>query len=409
MTDPTLPLAELLAKAGDADFLRALAESVVQLLMETDVEGMIGAGRHERTPDRQTYRNGFRDRSLDTRLGTLQLRIPKLRQGSYFPPFLDPRKTSEKALVAVIQEAWIGGVSTRRVDELVQAMGLNGISKSTVSKLCKDIDERVNAFLDRPLSGDWPYLWLDATYLRQREGGRIVSVAAIIAVAVNGEGKREIVGLHIGSSEAETFWSTFLKSLIKRGLQGVKLVISDAHEGLKGAIRRQVGTHASWQRCSVHWLRNAMAYVPKGQQTMVAAGLRQALLQPDQDGAHRVWRSAADQFRDRWPKLGAFMDDSEHDVLAFMALPAQHRVKLRSTNPLERLNREVKRRADVVGIFPNDLSIRRLIGAVLLEANDEWTTQNRYMQVEPMAELLPPTIQGEITPDDTTQRTSKAA
>ena len=409
MTESTLPLAELLAKAGDADFLRALAESVVQLLMETDVEGMIGAGRHERTPDRQTYRNGFRDRSLDTRLGTLQLRIPKLRQGSYFPPFLDPRKTSEKALVAVIQEAWIGGVSTRRVDELVQAMGLNGISKSTVSKLCKDIDERVNAFLDRPLSGDWPYLWLDATYLRQREGGRIVSVAAIIAVAVNGEGKREIVGVHIGSSEAETFWSTFLKSLIKRGLQGVKLVISDAHEGLKGAIRRQVGTHASWQRCSVHWLRNAMAYVPKGQQTMVAAGLRQALLQPDQDGAHRVWRSAADQFRDRWPKLGAFMDDSEHDVLAFMALPAQHRVKLRSTNPLERLNREVKRRADVVGIFPNDLSIRRLIGAVLLEANDEWTTQNRYMQVEPMAELLPPTIQGEITPDDTTQRTSKAA
>ena len=409
MTESTLPLAELLAKAGDADFLRALAESVVQLLMETDVEGMIGAGRHERTPDRQTYRNGFRDRSLDTRLGTLQLRIPKLRQGSYFPPFLDPRKTSEKALVAVIQEAWIGGVSTRRVDELVQAMGLSGISKSTVSKLCKDIDERVNAFLDRPLSGDWPYLWLDATYLRQREGGRIVSVAAIIAMAVNGEGKREIVGLHIGSSEAETFWSTFLKSLIKRGLQGVKLVISDAHEGLKGAIRRQMGTHASWQRCSVHWLRNAMAYVPKGQQTMVAAGLRQALLQPDQDGAHRVWRSAADQFRDRWPKLGAFMDDSEHDVLAFMALPAQHRVKLRSTNPLERLNREVKRRADVVGIFPNDLSIRRLIGAVLLEANDEWTTQNRYMQVEPMAELLPPTIQGEITPDDTTQRTPKAA
>ena len=409
MTESTLPLAEPLAKAGDADFLRALAESVVQLLMETDVEGMIGAGRHERTPDRQTYRNGFRDRSLDTRLGTLQLRIPKLRQGSYFPPFLDARKTSEKALVAVIQEAWIGGVSTRRVDELVQAMGLNGISKSTVSKLCKDIDERVNAFLDRPLSGDWPYLWLDATYLRQREGGRIVSVAAIIAVAVNGEGKREIVGLHIGSSEAETFWSTFLKSLIKRGLQGVKLVISDAHEGLKGAIRRQVGTHASWQRCSVHWLRNAMAYVPKGQQTMVAAGLRQALLQPDQDGAHRVWRSAADQFRDRWPKLGAFMDDSEHDVLAFMALPAQHRVKLRSTNPLERLNREVKRRADVVGIFPNDLSIRRLIGAVLLEANDEWTTQNRYMQVEPMAELLPPTIQGEITPDDIIQRTPKAA
>ena len=297
MTDPTLPLAELLAKAGEGDFLRAVAEFVVQLLMEADVEGMIGAGRHERTPDRQTYRNGFRDRALDTRLGTLQLRIPKLRQGSYFLSFLDARKTSEKALVAVIQEAWIGGVSTRRVDELVQAMGLSGISKSTVSKLCKDIDERVNAFLDRPLTGGWPYLWLDATDLRQREGGRIVSGAAIIAGAVDDEGRREIVGLHIGPSEAETFWSTFLERLVKRGLGSVKLVISDAHESLKGAIRRVMGTTAIWQRCSVHWLRNALAYVPKAQQTMVAAGLRQALLQPDQEGAHRVWRAAGDQFR----------------------------------------------------------------------------------------------------------------
>jgi putative transposase len=211
MTEDRLPLAELLAKAGDGDFLRSVAEAVVQLLMETDVEGMIGAGRHERTIDRQTYRNGYRDRTLDTRLGSLQLRIPKLRQGSYFPPFLEPRKTSEKALVAVIQEAWVGCVSTRRVDELVQAMGLAGISKSTVSKLCRDIDDRVNAFLDRPLAGDWPYLWLDATYLKQREGGQIVSVAAIIAVAANTDGKREIVGLHIGPSEAETFWSGFLK------------------------------------------------------------------------------------------------------------------------------------------------------------------------------------------------------
>ena len=234
----------------------------MQLLMETDVDGLIGAGRHERSGDRTTYRNGYRDRTLDTRLGSLQLRIPKLRQGSYFPPFLEPRKTSEKALVAVIQEAWVSGVSTRRVDELVQAMGLSGISKSTVSKLCKDIDDRVGAFLDRPLVGEWPYLWLDATYLKQREGGRIVSVAAIIAVAANTEGKREIVGLHIGPSEAETFWSTFLKSLVRRGLRGVKLVISDAHEGLKAAIRRVFG--ASWQRCRVHWMRNALSYVPKG-------------------------------------------------------------------------------------------------------------------------------------------------
>jgi transposase-like protein len=409
MTEDSLPLAELLAKAGDNDFLRSVAEAVVQLLMETDAEGLIGAGRHERTVERQTYRNGYRDRAYDTRLGTLQLRIPKLRQGSYFPPFLEPRKTTEKALVSVIQEAWIGGVSTRRVDELVQAMGLSGISKSTVSKLCKDIDDRVNAFLDRPLAGDWPYLWLDATYLKQREGGRIVDVAAIIAVAVNTDGKREIVGLHIGPSEAETFWSTFLKSLVRRGLSGVKLVISDAHEGLKAAIRRVMG--ATWQRCRVHWMRNALAHVPKGQQTMVAAGLRQAFLQADPDEARKVWRQMADQFRSRWPKLGKLLDESEHDVLAYMGFPAQHRVKLHSTNPLERLNKEVKRRADVVGIFPSEQSILRLIGAVLLEANDEWQLQHRYMQVEAMAELLTPMIEieGDLTPQDSTPIPSRAA
>jgi len=322
MTEETLPLAELLAKAGDGDFLRAVAEAVVQMLMEADVEGVIGAGRHERTGERTTYRNGYRDRSLDTRLGSLQLRIPKLRQGSYFPPFLEPRKTSERALVAVIQEAWVSGVSTRRVDDLVQAMGLSGISKSTVSKLCKDIDERVGAFLDRPLIGDWPYLWLDATYLKQREGGRIVSVAAIIAVAVNTEGKREIVGLHIGPSEAETFWSTFLKSLARRGLRGVKLVISDAHEGLKAAIRRVFGS--SWQRCRVHWMRNALSYVPKGQQSMVSAALRQAFIQPDRAQASQTLRHVADQLRQKWPKLAAFIDESEADVLAHLDFSVQH-------------------------------------------------------------------------------------
>src|SRR3712207_41657 len=260
MTEDKLPLAELLAESGDADFLRGVAEAVLQMLMEADVEGLIGAGRHERTGERLNWRNGFRDRSFDTRLGTLQLRIPKLRQGSYFPPFLEPRKTSEKALVAVIQEAWIGGVSTRRVDELVQALGLSGISKSTVSKLCRDIDERVGAFLDRPLAGEWPYLWLDAAYLRQREGGRIVSMAAIIAVACDAEGRREIVGLHIGPSEAETFWASFLKSLVKRGLKGVKLVVSDAHEGLKAAIARVLD--ATWQRCRVDLLKKPRLRVP---------------------------------------------------------------------------------------------------------------------------------------------------
>ena len=390
MTEDRLPLAELLAKAGDGDFLRSVAEAVVQLLMETDVDGLIGAGRHERTGERTTYRNGYRDRTLDTRLGSLQLRIPKLRQGSYFPPFLEPRKTSEKALVAVIQEAWVGGVSTRRVDDLVQAMGLSGISKSTVSKLCKDIDDRVNAFLDRPLVGDWPYLWLDATYLKQREGGRITSVAAIIAVAVSTDGKREIVGLHIGPSEVETFWATFLKSLVRRGLRGTKLVISDAHEGLKAAIRRVM--NSTWQRCRVHWMRNAQSYVPNAQQNMVSAALRQAFIQADRASASQTLRHVADQLRGKWPRLGAFINESEPDVLAHMDFPASHRAKLHSTNPLERLNKEVKRRADVVGIFPNEGAIIRLIGAVLLEANNEWQLQHRYMQTEVMAELIPPLI-----------------
>jgi putative transposase len=388
MTEDRLPLAELLQKAGEGDFLRSVAEAVLQLLMEADAEGLIGAGRHERSTERLNYRNGYRDRGLDTRLGPLQLRIPKLRQGSYFPPFLEPRKMTERALVAVIQEAWIGGVSTRRVDDLVQAMGLSGIGKSTVSKLCKEIDERVTGFLERPLEGEWPYLWLDATYLKVREGGRIVSVAAIIAVAVDTEGKREIVGLGLGPSEAETFWSTFLEGLLRRGLRGVKLVISDAHEGLKHAIGKVPG--AMWQRCRVHWMRNALAHVPKGQHTMVAAALRQAFLQVDQEAARQAWRQLADQLRPRWPRLAGLMDESEPDVLAYMAFPAQHRAKLHSTNPLERLNKEVKRRADVVGIFPNEASITRLIGAVLLEANDEWQLQHRYMQLEAMAELLSP-------------------
>jgi transposase-like protein len=393
MTEDRLPLAELLQKAGEGDFLRSVAEAVLQVLMEADVEGLVGAARHERSPERLNYRNGYRDRVLDTRLGSLQLRVPKLRQGSYFPPFLEPRKTSEKALVAVIQEAWIGGVSTRRVEDLVQAMGLGGIGKSTVSKLCKEIDERVNAFLDRPLEGEWPYLWLDATYLKVREGGRIVSVAAIIAVAVDTEGRREIVGLHIGPSEAEPFWSAFLKGLLRRGLRGVRLVISDAHEGLKHAIAKVLG--ATWQRCRVHWMRNALARLPKGQHSMAAAALRQAFSQPDGGTARQAWRHLADQFRPRWPRLAAPMDESEHEVLAYMAFPAQHRAKLHGTNPLERLNKEVKRRADVAGILPNEASIARLIGAVLLEQNDEWQLRHRYMQVEAMAELAAPTPEAE--------------
>ena len=391
MTDDRMALIEALQKADDGNFLRALAETVLQILMEADVEGVIGAGKYERSGERTTWRNGYRERTLDTRLGSLNLKIPKLRTGSYFPPFLEARKTAERALVAVIQEAWVAGVSTRRVDDLVQAMGLTGISKSQVSKLCKDIDERVLAFLKRPLAGEWPYLWLDATYLKVREGGRIVSVAAIIAVAVNTDGRREIVGLHIGPSEAEPFWSTFLRDLVRRGLKGVTLVISDAHEGLNAAIQRVLG--ATWQRCRVHFMRNALAHVPKGQHTMVAAAIRQAFIQPDPASATQTWRHVADQLRERWPKLGTLMDEAEVDVLAYLSFPAQHRTKLHSTNPLERLNKEVKRRADVVGIFPNEESITRLIGAVLMEANDEWQLQHRYMQIEGMVELAAPLVE----------------
>jgi putative transposase len=380
MTKTNMDLTELLQKQDQGDFLRTIAEAVLQLIMEADVEGLIGAGRHERAENRTTWRNGYRERTLDTRLGTLNLKVPKLRQGSYFPSFLEARKMSEQALVAVIQEAWISGVSTRRVDDLVQAMGLSGISKSTVSKLCKDIDERVSEFLNRPLTGEWPYVWLDATYLKQRQGGRIVSVAAIIAVAANTEGRREIIGLGVGPSEAETFWTDFLRSLRARGLDGVKLVISDAHTGLKAAISRVFD--ATWQRCRVHWMRNALAHVSKGQHTVVAAAIRQAFDQPDRLHAGETWRHVANQLRSRWPKLAQLMDESEHDVLAYMAFPRQHRTKLHSTNPIERLNKEVKRRADVVGIFPNEPAIIRLIGAVLFEQNDEWLIQNRYMQVE---------------------------
>ncbi len=306
MTDDRMALLEALQKADDGNFLRPLAETVLQILMEADVEGMVGAGRYERSGERSTWRNGYRDRTLDTRLGQLNLRIPKLRTGSYFPPFLEARKTTEKALISVIQEAWIAGVSTSKVDDLVQAMGLSGISKSQVSKLCKEIDERVGAFLNRPLEGDWPYLWpylwLDATYLKVREGGRIVSVAAIIAMAVNTDGRREIIGLHIGPSEAEPFWAGFLKDLARRGRKGVKLVISDAHEGLKAAIRRVIG--ATWQRCRVHFARDALAHVPRGQHDMVAAAIRQAFIQPDRKSAGATWRHVADQLEtSRYPFL----------------------------------------------------------------------------------------------------------
>jgi transposase-like protein len=384
MTEERMALLELLREGG-SDLLKELAELVLQRLMEFEVEERVGASKHERSESRVTQRNGYRERLLQTRLGTLELKIPKLRQGSYFPAFLEPRRTTERALVAVIQEAWIQGISTRKVDDLVQAMGMSGISKSQVSTLCQEIDARVHGFLNRRLEGEWPYLWLDATYLKVREGGRVVSVAAIIATAVNADGRREILGLGLGPSEAATFWLDFLRGLQRRGLSGVKLVISDAHEGLKAAIKQVF--QATWQRCRVHCLRNLLAHVPKGQHSMVAAAIRSVFAQENRAAAGEAWRHVADQLRPRWPKLAAAMDEAEDDVLAFMAFPRAHWPKLHSTNPLERLNKEVKRRANVVGIFPCEASIVRLVGAILLEQNDEWQLQHRYVTLETMSGL----------------------
>ena len=385
MTEDRIALEAFIEKAPDADFLCEMISFAAERLMALEVDGICGAGHGERNAERSNHRNGYRERAWETRAGAITLPIPKLRKGSYLPFFLEPRRTAEKALVAVIQEAYIQGISTRSVDDLVKAMGMSGISKSQVSRLCADIDERVKAFLDRPLEGDWPYLWLDATYIKTRQGGRIVSVAAIVAVAVNAQGRREVLGLAIGPSEAETFWTDFLRALTRRGLRGVKLVISDAHEGLKAAAAKVLG--ATWQRCRVHFMRNALAHVSKGQRLMVAAAIRTAFVQEDHQAAVAQWRQIVDSLVRRFPKLAAMMGDAEQDVLAFMAFPKDHWRQIHSTNPLERVNKKIKRRTNVVGIFPNEAAIIRLVGAIITEQNDEWAVSRRYMTLETLARL----------------------
>lgn len=392
MTDPTMALMEYLRNVGlepDEGFLQEGLQRLTQTVMELEAAEQIGAGRYERTPERRTYRNGHRERVWETRVGEIPLRIPKVRDGTYFPSLLEPRRRSEKALLAVIQQAYVEGVSTRRVDDLLQALGLTGIDKSGVSRICKELDEVVEPFRNRPLEGQYPFVWLDALYLKVRHNHRIVSQALVIATGVRESGEREVLGFALGASEEEGFWLDFLRSLMRRGLKGVQLVTSDAHEGLKKGLG-QVLAGVTWQRCRVHFMRNLLAHVPRGDKSIVAAALRTIFAQPDRQAAGVQLAEVVQAMQRRWPRAAELLAQTEDDILAYMAFPAELWTRIYSTNPLERLNKEVKRRTNVVGVFPDAGSVMRLVGAVLLEIADEWQVGRRYFSLETMARLTEP-------------------
>jgi putative transposase len=380
-------LVDKLLASEHADVLRQSVAWLVTELMEAEVGELTGAELGERVPDRrQTQRNGYRQRRWDTRVGELELAIPKLRTGSYFPSFLEPRRRAEQALVAVVQEAYVNGISTRKVDRLVEQLGLRGMSKDQVSRLCRGLDEQVTVFRERPLAGAYPYLWLDAKVERVREPGGVRHKALVIAYGVHETGRREVVGLDVGEAETEAFWRGFLRSLRARGLEGVQLVISDAHTGLTTAIAKVFG--CPWQRCTVHFLRDMLGHVPRAQQPLVSGAIRQIFTAASAAEARERLGQVADQLRPRAPKVARLLEDAEADLLAFYAFPAEHWSKLRSTNPLERVNREIGRRTDVVGIFPNDAALLRLAGMLLLEQNDEWLVSRRYLSETSMALVL---------------------
>ena len=390
MADETrMALTELLREAEAEPGLDVLREGVrvlAEALMALEGEQHLGAGRHERTLAREGSRNGSRERTWDTRVGTSDVRVPRVRDGSYFPALLEPRTRGERALVAVVQEAYVGGVSTRRVDGLVKALGIDGISKSQVSRLCAELDAEVARFRNRPLPHPFAYLWLDATFVKVREAGRVVSQAVVVAIGVSASGVREVVGVDVGPSEDGAFGLAFPRGLVARGLHGVRLVTSDAHEGRRQAIGA-VRHGAWWQRCRVHFVRNALALVPKGRPALVAATIRTVFAQPTAAAARQQWRHVADGFRARWPRLADLMDAAESDVLAYLAFPSAHWRQLWSTNPLERLNKELTRRTNVVGIFPNAGAAIRLVGALLAEQHDEWQVGRRYFSAESLALL----------------------
>lgn len=381
MATTNIDAIDWLRKQMDAapDGLKELLSQMAMTLMDADADAACGAEYGDRSPDRINTRNGYRQRSWDTRVGTVELGIPKLRHGSYFPSWLlEPRRRAERALTAVIVEAYVQGVSTRKVEDLVQSLGIEKLSKSQVSRLAKNLDDDVKAFRERKLTGTYKYVWLDALFIKCRDGGRIANVATLIAVGVNDEGQREVLGLDVVTTEDGAGWLAFLRGLKARGLKGVELVISDAHTGLKDAIQ-SVLRGAAWQRCRTHFMRNLLTHVPRGLQSFVATLVRSIFTQPDAESVRAQHERVVEQLQKRFPKASVLLNECRDEILAFTAFPKEHWKQIWSNNPQERLNKEIRRRTDVVGIFPNRASIIRLVGAVLMEMHDDWAVVRRYL------------------------------